>query len=360
MRRIIYTLFTLFFLTRPVIAQESEHLQAILSHIGQGESIPFNLFSQADQETTSVAEQIDLVLNQLLSLPPELRPYIFPAVMDIARVPKKIRTHPEIAIWEGKKPTVIDPKYQAFADKYLDDLNPNMYIYLMPRGPVQTDADTPVPSADLTPVSLPLPQIPRIIDSSNGYPTVTSLYKIPDYLRQNPDRGILTLWDIEHMGPGLKIFEDFIADRQKRNPAFKSGYRALDRFFTDRFQARVNPFQEKLKRIRLLGAEAELKEALQQAGWSDPAVFVQTADTMAKAYRAARMSLQTAIVVRRYRSLKPDDKLRAFFVSVFQMYEALPADIRLVDKNLTQVRQAFIQSGNQSVLNAEVLDENRK
>lgn len=358
MHRIIYTVLAFFLLIGPTTAQESHNLEDILSHIGRGESVPFNLFAQADQETTSVAEQIDLVLNQLLSLPPELRPYIFPAVMDIAQVPKKIRTHPEIAIWEGKKPTVIDPKYQAFADKYLDDLNPNMYIFLMPRGPVESDL--PKPSADLSPNPLPLSPLPRVIDSSNGYPPVQSLYRVSDSLRQSPDKGILTLWDIEHMGAGLNALEDFIAEKRKHNPAFKSGYRALDRFFTDRFQARVNPFREKLNRIRLLGAEEELKEVLKKAGWSDPDTFAQTADAMAKAYRAARMSLQTAIVVRRYRSLKPDDKLKAFFVSLFQMYEALPADIRLVHKNLEQVRQAFIQSGNQSVLNAEVLDENRK
>ena len=360
MRKIIYILAVLGLFIGGARAQESTNLQAILSHIEQGEKVPFNLFSQTDQETTSVADQIDLVLNQLLSLPPEVRPYVFPAVMDIARVPKKIRTHPEIAVWEGKKPTVIDPKFQAFADKYLDDLNPNMYIYLMPRGPVETESDTPVLSSALKPDPLPLPSLPRVIGVSNGYPAVSSLYTIPDALRQNPNRGILTLWDIEHLGAGLQAFEDFIAHKQAASPAFKSGYRALSRFFTDRFQERVNPFQEKLKRIRLLNATDELQTTLARAGWPDPDTFARTADAMAKAYRAARMSLQTAIVVRRYRSLKPDTKLNVFFISVFQMYEALPADIRLVDKHLTQVREAFIQSGNQSVLNAEVLDENRK
>ena len=42
------------------------------------------------------------------------------------------------------------------------------------------------------------------------------------------------------------------------------------------------------------------------------------------------------------------------------MYEALPKDVYLVDKHLDKVRQAFIESGYQNVLNAETVDSLRK
>ena len=52
--------------------------------------------------------------------------------------------------------------------------------------------------------------------------------------------------------------------------------------------------------------------------------------------------------------------LDKMIVTGSKMYEALPADVRLVQNNLEKVRNSFIKSGFQSVLDAEMIDALRK
>ena len=100
-------------------AQETSAIQDLILNASRGEVASSDLIRKADREKNDLQAQIDLVLNQLLATPFEMRQYVFPALFDIPSVPKKIRTHPEIAIWEGKLPTDIAPQVQEYARQYL-------------------------------------------------------------------------------------------------------------------------------------------------------------------------------------------------------------------------------------------------
>ena len=344
-------------------AQVSPALDTILSHISQGTEIPQEVIKMADQEKNPLMNQVDNVLNQLLTMPTELRPYVFPGLFDIPGVPKKIRTHPDIAVWEGKMPTNIPPAARDYADKYLKDMNPQMYIYLIPGlYPQETPGrDLPMPEAgigsgqSIDKIGL----LPKIVGNPEKYLSVEEVFKQPDFLIQNPNAGVLSEQDIGRMGAGLSAFNQFINQRNADDPLFQTGYQALTNFYTDRHQERVSPFSEKLKRIRLLDRTDDLEKTMKQAGWDSPEQFATAADTMAKAYRAARMPMRVAFEARRYRGHIPKSEIEAMMVTQASLYEATPADVWLVLKNLNQVREAFIKTGNQSVLNAETVDEIR-
>ncbi|MBQ7412980.1 MAG: hypothetical protein IJV07_01735 [Alphaproteobacteria bacterium] len=343
--------------------QTSPALDTILSHISQGMEIPREVIKTADREKNPLMNQIDIVLNQLLTMPTELRPYVFPGLFDIPGVPKKIRTHPDIAVWEGKMPTDIPPAVRAYADEYLKDMNPQMYIYLIPGLYHQEmpGRDLPVHEAGIgsgqaiDKVGL----LPKIVGNPDEYLSVEEVFKQPDFLIQNPDAGVLSERDISRMGAGLSAFNQFINQRSSDDPLFQTGYQALTNFYTDRHQERVTPFSEKLKRVRLLDRTDDLEKAMKQAGWDSPEQFAAAADTMAKAYRAARMPMRVAFEARRYRGHIPKSEIETMMVTQARLYEATPADVWLVLKNLNQVREAFIKTGYQSVLNAETVDEIR-
>ena len=354
--------FSILFLSHLSFAEVKPSVQEILEYAERGETIPVTAISKAAEEQNHLQISIDMVLNQLLSLPYEQRQYVFPGLFDTPSVPKKIRTHPEIAIWEGKKPTVIAPKLQAFAEKYLDDLNPKFYLYLSPAYYQSHEKDKPTSSQGIE-LALAARQAPTnnmIPDSDfKGYADIYQTIKQPAELAQNPDMAVLSEQDITRVANGLKTLTQFLNQELSSNPSFRSGYQMLATLYSDADSERINPFQAKVERLRLMKREQDLDKLVQQVGFKDSAEFALIADTMARAYRAARMPLRFAFESRRYRAQKPTDPIKRITLTTAKMYEALPKDVYLVDKNLDKVRQAFIDSGYQNVLNAETVDSVR-
>ena len=351
-----------------VRAERADTVAQIIDYAKRGEVIPMSVLDRADEEQNDVQAQIDLMLNYLLSVPFEQRQYIFPALFDTPAMPKKIRTHPEIAIWEGKLPTDIAPEARAYAQKYLADMNPKMYVYLSPDAYAQRDHDRPIMSHsnDLAPAVreahhiVTKAQKPEQPGVPTRYRSVPELLKQPDHLVQNPDAHLLTEWDIKKIGRGLSSFNLFLNQELEENPGFRSGYNMLKVFYTQTTDERINPFQAKLERLRLMNREADADKFLQRAGWKNTAEFVEKADAMVRAYRAARLPLPLAFDVRRYRGRTPRNATERIIINGSRMYEALPADAHLVAEHLDEVRRAFIETGYQSVLNAETVDEYRK
>ena len=103
-----------------------------------------------------------------------------------------------------------------------------------------------------------------------------------------------------------------------------------------------------------------MEEKLKAAGWKSGEHFTKVADAMAAGYRAARVSLIVSLQAWRFRGITPKSEADKIIQTGSKLYETLPADARLVAKNLNTVREAFIKSGFQPVLNAEMIDEVRK
>lgn len=355
--------FSILFLSHLAVAEVKPSVQEILDYAERGETIPVTTIDRASREQNHVQISIDMVLHQLLSLPYEQRQYVFPGLFDTPAVPKKIRTHPEIAIWEGKKPTVIAPELQAFAEQYLDDLNPKLYLYLAPQYYRSSQKDMPQTQEKKTDLAFAARSAPVNVSQQDsnfqGYKDVYQTIRQPEELVQNPNLSVLSENDIKRTADGLKILTQFLNQKLSSDSSFRSGYQMLATFYSDADSERINPFQAKITRLRLMKYDQELDKLVQQVGFKDSVEFALVADTMARAYRAARMPLRIAFENRRYRAQQPTDPIKRITLTSAKMYEALPKDVYLVSEHLDEVRQAFINSGYQNVLNAETVDSVR-
>ena len=87
------------------------------------------VIERARQHRLELVQKQDELLELLLQIPFEQRQYIFPLLSAKKSVPKKIKTHPEVLVWKGKKPTRI-------ADRFKDDVEliqylPEQFYYLL-------------------------------------------------------------------------------------------------------------------------------------------------------------------------------------------------------------------------------------
>lgn len=351
-------------LTAQAQSQNPEVVQKILEHTDRGETVPLEVLDQADIQQNDVQAQIDIVLQQLLSMPFEMRQYVFPSLFDTPSVPKKIRTHPEIAVWEGKLPTRIAPQAQAYAEKYLKDMNPKLYVYLSPEAYKNNNSDvaTEALPSDLGLAIKQAKSVVKVQDTGDKieYRRVEEILKLPDELLKNPNKHIVTEEDIKKLRSGLNAFNTFLNDELQQNSSFRSGYRTLALFHTNAHDEKISPFQAKLDRLRLLKKDKELDEALKKSGWASADAFAIATDEMIRAYRAANMPLRFAFEANRYRGQTPKNGVEKLSVTMAKMYESLPADVYTIMKHMPQIRQDFIDTGYQSLLNAETVDEYRK
>ena len=69
---------------------------------------------KARQFRSDLVQKQDELLELLLQIPFEQRQYVFPMLSANQSMPKKIKTHPEVVVWKGKRPTRI-------ADRFKDD-----------------------------------------------------------------------------------------------------------------------------------------------------------------------------------------------------------------------------------------------
>lgn len=74
----------------------------------------------------------NILLEALLKVPFDKRVYVYPALFESQYIAKKIVTHPQIAIWKGKKPTQIAPQMQEYAKENLEFMPAKLYPLLDP------------------------------------------------------------------------------------------------------------------------------------------------------------------------------------------------------------------------------------
>lgn len=91
-----------------------------------------DLLQKRYQKHLEMVQMQDNLLETLLKVPFEKRVYIYPALFEAHNVSKKIVTHPQIAIWKGKKPTKIAPQMQEYAKENLEYMPAKFYPLLDP------------------------------------------------------------------------------------------------------------------------------------------------------------------------------------------------------------------------------------
>lgn len=74
----------------------------------------------------------DELLEFLLQIPFELRQYVYPMFHENKMTPKKIKTHPDILVWKGKRPTRIAKRFQNDPE-LLEFLPAQFYYFLAPE-----------------------------------------------------------------------------------------------------------------------------------------------------------------------------------------------------------------------------------
>ena len=88
------------------------------------------VIQQARQYRLELVQKQDELLQLLLQVPFEQRQYIFPLLSAQKSVPKKIKTHPEVLVWKGKKPTRIADRFKN-DEELLQYLPEQFYNFLV-------------------------------------------------------------------------------------------------------------------------------------------------------------------------------------------------------------------------------------
>ena len=111
MKQIFSFLCVLFFATISVAQTKSETIQ------------------RAREHRLELVQKQDELLELLLQIPFEQRQYIFPLLSAKQSIPKKIKTHPEVLVWKGKRPTRIADRFKD--DEELIQYLPEQFYYFL-------------------------------------------------------------------------------------------------------------------------------------------------------------------------------------------------------------------------------------
>lgn len=93
------------------------------------ENMPINKIQIHRQHTINRQDEL---LDFLLQIPFEKRQYIFPMLSEKKSIPKKIKTHPDVLVWKGKRPTRIAKRFQNDPE-LLEFLPAQFYHFLAPE-----------------------------------------------------------------------------------------------------------------------------------------------------------------------------------------------------------------------------------
>ena len=109
--------------------KKSLFILTILLSVSVGAKELSPAIQRARQHRAELVQKQDEMLELLLQVPFEQRQYIFPLLSAKQSVPKKIKTHPEVLVWKGKKPTRIADRFKD--DKELIEFLPEQFYYFL-------------------------------------------------------------------------------------------------------------------------------------------------------------------------------------------------------------------------------------
>lgn len=101
-----------------------------ITHVEAQENL--DIGERAKKHRQELVQHQDEVLEFLLQIPFEQRQYIFPMLSERRTIPKKIKTHPDVLVWKGKRPTRIAKRFQNDPE-LLEFLPAQFYYFLAPE-----------------------------------------------------------------------------------------------------------------------------------------------------------------------------------------------------------------------------------
>lgn len=284
----------------------------------------------------------DTLIASLLQLPYEKRQYVFPYLHEQPFLSHKIKSHPQIIVWKGKKPTVIAPQMKAFAEKYLDDLPAVYYYFLDPDywNGYNPDKNTVVNNM-LNP-DLPKVRAKSAVEIADY--AVRSLREVfqPDAETQkNFYQTNLTQADVQRLETTLDQLNAFI-DSYPEQDDIPSTLRDL--IINQVKEAIASPFAVWAQNIEKLGMSTDLNKFLQNQGWKDTNDFIQKADTILRAVRVNRMSLAQAMsfsqMRQQYYPIDPTQPISSIQMYL-KMHDAKPGDALFITPYADELKKAF-------------------
>ena len=286
----------------------------------------------------------DTLLANLLALPYEKRQYVFPYLHEQPFLSHKIKSHPQIIVWKGKKPTVIAPQMQAFAKKYLDDLPAVFYYFLDPDYWNGTTPSEQTVTQTLLNPNAPETKAKSATEIANY--AVRSLYEVyrpSEEIKENYYQTILSKNDVVQLENTLLKLNDFV-DSYPQALSIPSALR-------DSLGIRVKesvaaPFEEWVKNAGKLGLSEDLRTFLKQQGWKDENDFAQKADVMLRAVRVNRMSLPQAMAFSDMRlKYYPIDETKPLTSTqmYLKMHDAKPGDALFITPYADELKKSFEQ-----------------
>lgn len=286
----------------------------------------------------------DTLLANLLALPYEKRQYVFPYLHEQPFLSHKIKSHPQIIVWKGKKPTVIAPQMQAFAKKYLDDLPAVFYYFLDPDYWNGTTPSEQTVTQTLLNPNAPETKAKSATEIANY--AVRSLYEVyrpSEEIKENYYQTILSKNDVVQLENTLLKLNDFV-DSYPQALSIPSALR-------DSLGIRVKesvaaPFEEWVKNVGKLGLSEDLRTFLKQQGWKDENDFAKKADVMLRAVRVNRMSLPQAMAFSDMRlKYYPIDETKPLTSTqmYLKMHDAKPGDALFITPYADELKKSFEQ-----------------
>ena len=275
---------------------------------------------------------------------PDLDPSIICVDSDGKRLAVTGSDDPQIIVWKGKKPTVIVPQMQAFAEKYLDDLPAVFYYFLDPDYWNGTTPSEQTVTQTLLNPNAPETKAKSATEIANY--AVRSLYEVyqpSDEIKENYNQTILSQNDVMQLENTLLKLNNFV-DKYPKALSIPSALR-------DSLGIRVKesvaaPFEEWVKNVKKLGLSEDLRTFLKQQGWQDENDFAKKADVMLRAVRVNRMPLPQAMAFSEMRlKYYPIDETKPLTSTqmYLKMHDAKPGDAFFIAPYADELKKSFEQ-----------------
>ena len=284
----------------------------------------------------------DYLLQNLLKIPYDKRQYFFPFIHEETLISHKIKSHPQIIVWKGKKPTVIAPVMQEFAKKHLDDLPAVFYYFLDPdywETPQPTEKSFMLHSVF---TNTPQTQARSAIEIADyAVRSLRESHQLPAEIEKNYNKTSLTISDIQRTQATLNTLTSFI--KSMKDPDLPSELRS---FIIDKVpEAVANPFEHWVQSIQKTKFKDAFEQFIQKQGWQNAQEFAVKSDIILRSVRVNRMSLIEAIGFSQLRKENPiqKDKPLTSTQMYFSMYEATPGDAIFVAPYADELRKIYHQ-----------------
>ncbi len=305
----------------------------------------------------------DILLEMILSAPPEIYPYIGPYLHTVPDMSPKILNLPGIKETKGKFPERIAPQMKDIPN--LEFLSPHLYFLLMPEvwpeniKAVEWQREKKENPRTIYNAKLH-ERVKELVPVENFYPGNKEKSKITsaDLRTIFPDENSrLTSADIKAFAKTLDAVNDFSARPGMALKLLQAG-QLLDAYENgmngfsgmNMLKDMVNPCARLVQKIRILGMETEFKSIVGTEAF-DVNEWAYTCDKTVKAYRKSIMSAATAAALRKIRRKErrgilpfPDKIKKAQTLTeeaVIKMYAAPAEDVAEVIKNRSLLNEKF-------------------